>query len=111
MFQKVNVPILGMVENMSYFIPEDQPDKRYYIFGKEGVQAACETMDIDFLGEIPLLTEIRSGGDEGQPFMSLTVNRGTRTWDSFIAMARAIDNKLNVKDSRKSKGFLGRMFT
>jgi ATP-binding protein involved in chromosome partitioning len=111
MFQKVNVPILGMVENMSYFIPEDQPEKKYYIFGKQGVQQACESLNIDFLGEIPLLTEIRSGGDEGQPFMSLTANKETATWSSFAKMAKSIDKKLNTKEETKSKGFLGRIFT
>ena len=110
MFQKVNVPILGMVENMSYFIPEDAPEKTYYIFGKQGVQTACKTMGIDFLGEIPLLTEIRSGGDEGQPFMSIDANKGNKTWQAFTAMAKSIDKKLKPESS-KSKSFLGRMFT
>jgi ATP-binding protein involved in chromosome partitioning len=111
MFQKVNVPILGMVENMSYFVPEDMPEKKYYIFGKEGVQTACKSIGVDFLGEIPLLTEIRSGGDDGQPFMSLTANKGTKTWDAFSKMAKSIDQKLNSKEAGKSKGFLGRIFT
>jgi ATP-binding protein involved in chromosome partitioning len=112
MFQKVNVPILGMVENMSYFVPEDAPEKTYYIFGKQGVQKACSTMGIDFLGEIPLLTEIRSGGDEGRPFMSITANQGNKTWQAFTSIAKSIDKKLNPKESKsESKSFLGRMFT
>ena len=110
MFNKVNVPILGMVENMSYFVPEDMPDKKYYIFGKEGVKKACDEMELEFLGEVPLLTEIRSGGDEGQPFMSDKSNQGTATWNSFSKMAQSIDNKFQNK-KEESKGFLGRIFS
>lgn len=111
MFQKVNVPILGMVENMSYFIPEDAPEKKYYIFGKEGVKKACEAMELDFLGEIPLLTNIREGGDQGQPFMSMKENQDTPTWSSFLSMATKVGETLNPTKANKEKSFLGRIFS
>ncbi len=110
MFEKVKVPIIGMVENMSYFVPEDSPEKKYYIFGQEGVRKACESTKIDFLGEIPLLTEIRLGGDEGVPYMSLNENEGTDTWKAFTQMAQTINKKLS-KDEKKAPGFLGKIFS
>ncbi|MBL0913553.1 MAG: Mrp/NBP35 family ATP-binding protein [Bacteroidia bacterium] len=63
----VNVPVLGMVENMAYFTPDELPDNKYYIFGKDGVKRLCEKMDVPFLGEIPLVQGIREGGDSGKP--------------------------------------------
>lgn len=69
MFQmeKVNVPILGLVENMAWFTPEELPDNKYYIFGKGGGEKLCEQKQIPFLGHVPLVQKIREGGDEGEP--------------------------------------------
>lgn len=67
MFRKVNVDILGVVENMSYFVPPDMPEKRYDIFGKGGGKLAAEEANASFLGEVPLTLATRSGGDEGLP--------------------------------------------
>lgn len=66
---QLKVPVIGLVENMSYFTPAELPDKRYYIFGKEGGKNLCEEYDIPFLGEIPLVQSIREGGDQGVPAM------------------------------------------
>jgi ATP-binding protein involved in chromosome partitioning len=70
---QINVPIIGLVENMSYFIPPGGgaglPDNKYYIFGKEGGKRLAEEYDIPFLGQIPLVQSIREGGDEGVPVM------------------------------------------
>jgi ATP-binding protein involved in chromosome partitioning len=66
---QINVPIIGLVENMSYFIPAELPDHRYYIFGREGGKRLAEEYDIPFLGQIPLVQSIREGGDEGVPVM------------------------------------------
>jgi len=66
---QLNVPILGLVENMSYFIPAELPGNRYYIFGKEGGKRLAEEYDIPFLGQIPLVQSIREGGDQGTPVM------------------------------------------
>jgi ATP-binding protein involved in chromosome partitioning len=69
MFQQENiqVPVLGMIENMSYFTPEELPDNKYYIFGKEGAKHLAEDLKIPFLGELPLVQSIREAGDSGHP--------------------------------------------
>jgi ATP-binding protein involved in chromosome partitioning len=66
---QVKVPVIGLVENMSYFTPAELPDNKYFIFGKEGGKKLAEEFDIPFLGEIPLIQSIREGGDEGVPVM------------------------------------------
>jgi len=66
---QINVPIIGLVENMSYFSPAELPGHKYYIFGKEGGKDLAEEYDIPFLGEIPLVQGIREGGDQGVPAM------------------------------------------
>jgi len=66
---QMKVPVIGLVENMSYFTPAELPENKYYIFGKEGGKSLCEEYDIPFLGEIPLIQSIREGGDSGVPVM------------------------------------------
>jgi ATP-binding protein involved in chromosome partitioning len=66
---QLNTPILGLVENMSYFVPAELPDKKYYIFGKEGGKRLAEEYDLPFLGQVPLVQSIREGGDIGIPVM------------------------------------------
>lgn len=66
---QMNVPIIGLVENMSYFTPAELPDNKYYIFGKEGGKRLADEYDLPFLGEIPLVQSIREGGDTGMPIM------------------------------------------
>lgn len=68
--QQINVPILGLVENMAYFTPAELPENKYYIFGKEGGKKLAEDLEIPFLGQIPLVQSIREGGDSGQPAMA-----------------------------------------
>lgn len=63
----VGVPVLGMIENMAYFTPEELPENKYYIFGKEGAKRLSEQMNVPFLGEIPLVQSIREAGDVGRP--------------------------------------------
>ncbi len=69
MFKKVNVPVLGMVENMAYFTPPDMPDKKYYIFGKGGASHLAEEMNVPVLAEVPLQQTLREGGDSGKPIV------------------------------------------
>jgi ATP-binding protein involved in chromosome partitioning len=66
---QINVPIIGLVENMSYFTPAELPENKYYIFGKEGGKRLAEEYEIPFLGQIPLVQSIREGGDIGVPIM------------------------------------------
>ena len=69
MFQQesINVPVLGIIENMAYFTPEELPDNKYYIFGKEGAKNLSEDLKVPFLGEIPLVQSLRESGDIGRP--------------------------------------------
>lgn len=69
MFQQesINVPVLGIIENMAYFTPEELPNNKYYIFGKEGAKYLAEDLKVPFLGEIPLVQSIREAGDVGRP--------------------------------------------
>lgn len=69
MFQSeaINVPVLGIIENMAYFTPEELPNNKYYIFGKEGAKHLAEDLQVPFLGEVPLVQSIREAGDFGRP--------------------------------------------
>ena len=69
MFQQesINVPVLGIIENMAYFTPEELPNNKYYIFGKEGAKNLAEDLNVPFLGELPLVQSIREAGDIGRP--------------------------------------------
>ena len=69
MFQSeaINVPVLGIIENMAYFTPEELPNNKYYIFGKEGAKNLAEDLQVPFLGEVPLVQSIREAGDYGRP--------------------------------------------
>jgi ATP-binding protein involved in chromosome partitioning len=69
MFQQesIQVPVLGVVENMSYFTPEELPENKYYLFGKEGAKNLAQDTGVPFLGEIPLVQSVREAGDFGRP--------------------------------------------
>ena len=64
---QVDKPILGIIENMSWFTPAELPDNRYYIFGKDGGQMMADKYGLPLLGQIPLVQSVREGGDEGVP--------------------------------------------
>ncbi|MCB0801515.1 MAG: Mrp/NBP35 family ATP-binding protein [Flavobacteriales bacterium] len=87
---QINVPVLGLVENMAYFTPEELPNNKYYIFGEGGAKDLAERMSINYLGEIPLVQSIREAGDVGRP----AVLQG----DSLQAKAfnQVIDNTLKA---------------
>jgi ATP-binding protein involved in chromosome partitioning len=67
---QINVPIIGLVENMAYFTPAELPNNKYYLFGKEGGKRLADEYDLSFLGQIPLVQSIREGGDSGVPSMA-----------------------------------------
>lgn len=89
MFQQesINVPVLGIVENMAYFTPEELPDNKYYIFGKEGAKNLAEDLEVPFLGEMPLVQSIRESGDVGRPAAMQT---GTLLEKAFETLTRNI---------------------
>lgn len=67
MSEAINVPVLGIIENMAYFTPEELPENKYYIFGKEGAKNLAEDLQVSFLGEVPIVQSIREAGDFGRP--------------------------------------------
>jgi ATP-binding protein involved in chromosome partitioning len=84
---QIKVPIIGLVENMSYFVPAELPDNKYYIFGKEGGKRLAEEYDIPFLGQIPLVQSIREGGDIGIPIMMSDDLVSRKAFEDFAANA------------------------
>jgi len=82
---QVNVPIIGLVENMSYFTPEELPNNKYYIFGKEGGKRLAEEYDLPFLGQIPLVQSIRESGDQGVPIMMSDDEVTKKAFENFAA--------------------------
>ena len=84
---KVNVPILGLVENMAWFTPAELPGNRYYIFGKEGVKRLAEEMNVPLLGQIPIVQSICNSGDEGEP---VAVHADSLTGTAFRNLAEAV---------------------
>src|SRR5215207_2503631 len=88
---QMNVPIIGLVENMSYFIPAELPDHVYYIFGKEGGKRLAEEYDLPFLGQIPLVQSIREGGDIGVPVMMSDDEISKKSFSEFAGIvARSV---------------------
>jgi len=98
MFKKMNLPIVGMVENMSYFMCEENGMK-HYIFGKGGVSAACEKLQLTMLGEIALDEKLRENSDRGTPYMSQGENHNKTIWHSYMAAAQKVVNHFGVKPS------------
>ena len=84
---QLKVPVIGLVENMSYFTPAELPDNKYYIFGKNGGKDLAEEFDIPFLGQIPLVQSIREGGDIGVPIMVSDDKISRKAFEEFAGMA------------------------
>ena len=99
MYEKVNVPVLGIIENMSYYLNPDRTKE--HIFGKGGGEKLAGEMGINFLGEIAINTNIRIGGDEGKP----VVLRNPDSAESlqFLSIARNLVEQINTKSSNKAK--------
>ena len=89
MFQmeNINVPVLGIIENMAYFTPEDMPNKKYHIFGKEGAKELSEEINIELLGEIPIVQSVREAADAGRPAV---LQKDTEIAKSFINLAKNV---------------------
>lgn len=85
--EKVGVPILGMVENMAWFTPQELPENKYYLFGKEGVKRLAEEMNVPLLGQIPIVQSICEAGDEGEP---VAVKEESITGMAFAELARRV---------------------
>ena len=95
--EKVNVPILGLVENMSWFTPAQHPDERYYIFGQEGVKALAEEMQVPLLGQIPVVQDICQSGDEGTP---AALDPQSVTGHAFMQLAARVVTETDRRNSQ-----------
>ncbi|HAN37982.1 MAG TPA: MRP family ATP-binding protein, partial [Chitinophagaceae bacterium] len=95
---QINVPILGLVENMSYFTPAELPENKYYIFGKEGGKKLAEEYELAFLGQIPLVQGIREGGDSGTPIM---VSNEAITKLAVEQMTASVVRNIAIKNALK----------
>jgi ATP-binding protein involved in chromosome partitioning len=112
MFSQVKIPILGMVENMSYFVPDDNQSKKYYIFGEGGVKRAAAELDVNLLAEIPLEIALREGSDNGQPYMNEKKFEGRAVWNAYMNLAKNVDQCFYGKTTEdQPKGFFKRLFS
>ena len=96
--KKVNVPILGLVENMAWFTPAELPENKYYIFGKEGCKRLAEEMQTPMLAQIPLVQSICESGDEGEP---AACHIDTATGQAFINLAQAVVTVVNRRNKEQ----------
>lgn len=94
--EKVNVPILGLVENMAWFTPAELPENKYYIFGKEGAKRLAEEMNVPLLGQIPLVQSIREGGDDGKP---VALDDSTITGQAFAELAGKVIQQIDKRNA------------
>ncbi|MFW5617762.1 MAG: P-loop NTPase [Prevotella pectinovora] len=97
---KVNVPILGMVENMAWFTPAELPENKYYIFGKEGCKKLAEELNIPLLAQIPLVQSICEDGDKGMP---AACHPESITGQAFLNLAQAVVTMVNRRNREQPK--------
>ncbi len=92
---KVNVPILGLVENMAWFTPAELPENKYYIFGKEGCKQLAEELDVPLLGQIPIVQSICENGDKGTP---VALDENSVTGRGFLQLAAAVVRQVDKRN-------------
>ena len=93
--EKVNVPILGLVENMAWFTPAELPENKYYLFGKEGVKKLAEEMHVPLLGQIPIVQSICESGDNGTP---VALDENTVTGRAFLSLAASVVRQVDRRN-------------
>merc|ERR1712096_390792 len=96
----VSVNIFGLIENMAYFIPEDDPEKKYYIFGENGGEKLTEKFSIPHLGQIPLIQEIREGSDDGCPIVN---NNESNASKYFVTIAQNLAQQIAILNANTEK--------
>ncbi|MFH0895958.1 MAG: Mrp/NBP35 family ATP-binding protein [Bacteroidota bacterium] len=94
----INVPVLGLIENMSYFTPAELPENKYYIFGKDGGKKLAESMNVPLLGQIPLVQSIRESGDAGKP-AALDTNSPVAI--AFLEAAKNLAQQVSIRNATK----------
>lgn len=106
MFEQVSVPVLGVIENMSYFVPPDMPEKRYNIFGEGGGRTFAERFNLPFLGEVPLGLEVREGGDSGVPVV--ISSPGSPQAEAFRKTAEEVARYVSIEAMKPELTILSR---
>src|SRR6056297_1697885 len=101
MFSKVDVPVLGIVENMAYFVPDDMPEKKYYIFGKHGARKLAQKLEVPFLGEIPLREDVRKTSDDGMPVVAK--DPGSESAIVFKEIANRVQQTLAIRNKEQGQ--------
>ena len=96
---KVNVPILGLVENMAWFTPAELPENKYYLFGKEGAKTLAEEMNVPLLGQIPIVQSICENGDKGTP---AALDGDTITGQAFLALAENVVKQTERRNTEQA---------
>ena len=96
--ENINVPILGVIENMAYFTPEELPNNKYYIFGKDGGQKLADEYEVPFLGQLPLVQSIREGGDAGKP-VSVYGRENEIVTNAFDEIATNVARQVAIKNA------------
>ncbi len=96
---QINVPVLGIIENMAYFTPEELPENKYYIFGKEGGKKLAEKYEAPFLGEVPLVQGIRESGDSGYP----SVLKDDVSSQAFKEIAERLAQQVAIRNANMEK--------
>ncbi|TWR28686.1 Mrp/NBP35 family ATP-binding protein [Mucilaginibacter achroorhodeus] len=99
MMEAINVPIMGIVENMAYFTPAELPENKYYIFGQGGGQKLAAQLDVPFLGEIPLIKGISDSGDAGKP---IVLEEESPMTTAFIDMAQRVAQQVSIRNAEKA---------
>lgn len=102
MFNKVQVPVLGIIENMSYFVPDDMPEKKYYIFGKHGARQLAQKLEVPFLGEVPLREQVRETSDSGTPVVAADPSAPAAI--GLKEIANRIQQTLAIQNDKGSAG-------
>lgn len=100
MGEKVNVPVLGLVENMAWFTPAELPENKYYIFGKEGCKRLAEELNVPLLGQIPIVQSICESGDSGEP---IAYKDDSVVAQAFAALAEQVVKQTELRNSTKEK--------
>jgi len=97
--EKIEVPIVGFIENMSWFTPEELPDNKYFIFGKNGLKELAERLEIPLLGQIPIVQGIRESGDNGEP---IVLKEESIAGDAFAELAKNVFEKIEDRNAMLS---------
>lgn len=96
----INIPVLGVIENMAYFTPEELPDNKYYLFGKDGGKTLASSFDVPFLGEIPIIQGISEAGDKGEP---IALNATSVIAAAFTQIAGKVAQQIAISNAQTAK--------